>query len=65
MTLPQNGGIRMRHDWLVAQLDAMKRYALQNHLSELADALQTAKLVALVEIASIEGKPRTPPQHDT
>ncbi|WFE73561.1 hypothetical protein [Roseinatronobacter sp. S2] len=55
----------MRHDWLVAQLDAMKRYALQNHLSELADALQTAKLVALVEIASIEGKRPIPPQHDT
>lgn len=55
----------MRHDWLVAQLDAMKRYALQNHLSELADALQTAKLVALVEIASTEEKPRTPSQHDS
>ena len=52
----------MRHDWLVTQLDAMKRYALHNHLPELAEALQTAKLV---EIASLEGQPRKPPADDT
>ncbi|WP_439559821.1 hypothetical protein [Roseinatronobacter sp.] len=55
----------MRHDWLVTQLDAMKRYASHNHLPELAEALQTAKLVALVEIASLEGQPRKPPADDT
>ncbi|MGP9791022.1 hypothetical protein [Roseinatronobacter sp. NSM] len=50
----------MRHDWLVAQLDAMKHYAQQNNLPELAEALQTAKLLALTEIASVEGEAPPP-----
>ncbi|MBR3370827.1 MAG: hypothetical protein IKG52_09365 [Rhodobacteraceae bacterium] len=50
----------MRHDWLVAQLDAMKHYAQQNNLPELAEALQTAKLLALTEIASVDAKTPAP-----
>ncbi|MDD7970368.1 hypothetical protein [Roseinatronobacter alkalisoli] len=47
----------MRHDWLVAQLDAMKLYALENDLPTLAQNLQNAKLVALTEIASVDAVP--------
>ncbi|MCC5992346.1 MAG: hypothetical protein JJT99_07455 [Rhodobacteraceae bacterium] len=41
----------MCHDWLVAQLDAMKQYAERNDLPALAQELHNARLVALVEIA--------------
>ena len=41
----------MCHDWLVAQLDAMKDYAVRNDLPALAQELHKARLVALVEIA--------------
>lgn len=41
----------MCHDWLVAQLDAMKAYADRNDLPALAQELHKARLVAVVEIA--------------
>lgn len=64
-TLPLNGGNGMRHDWLVAQLDAMKNYAQKNDLPKLAESLQLAKLVALTEIASVDSSAATQPQQDT
>lgn len=51
----------MQHQWLIAELEALRDFAALNGLNAVADHLDQARLLALTEIASNEGdnQPRT------
>jgi hypothetical protein len=46
----------MTHDWVLDVLTDLKGFATRNGLKALADQLDDARMVAAVEIASIEGR---------
>lgn len=41
----------MAHDWLVGEIAALRDFAELNGLARLAEALDEARLVALIELA--------------
>lgn len=46
----------MRHEWLIREIEALRDYAAQSGLSELAAHLDEARLLALTEIATREAR---------
>jgi hypothetical protein len=50
-------GVGVEHDWLIREIEGLRDYAALNGLPRLAEALDQARLVALVELASASGGP--------
>lgn len=46
----------MRHEWLIREIEALRDYAAQSGLPELAAHLDEARLLALTEIATREAR---------
>lgn len=45
----------MQHEWLISQIEGLRDYASLNGLPALAAHLDQARLLAMTEIASVEG----------
>jgi hypothetical protein len=45
----------MNHEWLIQEIAGLRDFAALNGLPRLAEALDQARLVALVELASAPG----------
>ncbi len=56
----------MRHRWVIATIEGLRDYARLNGLRKLAEALDEARLIALIETAEEEGRQEpaapTPPK---